>query len=83
LDALANFCTLNGDLDERLFYRACASPRFYTAKTQSRRNRRGRLPAAQARRDGLHCAEELSSMGVGSCAAAAAEISGSLFIVEF
>ena len=25
--------TPNGDLEERLFYRACASPRFYTAKT--------------------------------------------------
>ena len=29
------FSTANADLEERLFYRACPSPRFYTAKTRS------------------------------------------------
>jgi hypothetical protein len=31
---LANFPAPNGDLDERLFCRRCASPSFYPAKTQ-------------------------------------------------
>ena len=35
MDSLANFCAPNGDLDEGLFYRACASPRFHTAKVNS------------------------------------------------
>ena len=35
VDSLANFCAPNGDLDERLFYRAWVLPGFYTAKTPS------------------------------------------------
>jgi hypothetical protein len=37
-DSLANFCAPNGDLEEQLFYRACASPHFYTAKTLNGRS---------------------------------------------
>ena len=48
MDSLANFCTPNGDFDERLFYRACASPRFYTAKTLNRHTSRRICAAIQA-----------------------------------